>query len=75
MLLAAVPRVEMGAGAGHLPGGDGGEAAHGDMPSPLNPPTGCHFHPRCSEAIDRCRTVYPEETRLSATRIVRCHLY
>jgi peptide/nickel transport system ATP-binding protein len=72
MLLAAVPRVEMGAGAGQPPGG---EATHGDMPSPLNPPAGCHFHPRCSEATDACRTAYPEETRLSATRIVRCHLY
>jgi peptide/nickel transport system ATP-binding protein len=75
MLLAAVPRVETGAGAGLPQPGDVGKATHGDMPSPLNPPTGCHFHPRCSEATDKCRTTYPEETRLSATRIVRCHLY
>ncbi len=75
MLLAAVPRVEMGTEAGRAGEGESGQVIHSDMPSPLNPPTGCHFHPRCSEATDTCRTTYPEETRLSATRIVRCHLY
>jgi len=69
MLLAAVPRVETA--------GTSGPAAltAGDLPSPLNPPAGCHFHPRCSEAGERCRSHYPEETRLSPTRIVRCHLF
>jgi peptide/nickel transport system ATP-binding protein len=42
--------------------------------SPLNPPPGCHFHPRCSEATERCRTDYPEERWISETRVVRCHL-
>lgn len=32
----------------------------GDPPSPINPPTGCHFNPRCPFAIDRCRQVQPE---------------
>jgi peptide/nickel transport system ATP-binding protein len=67
MLLAAVPRVDA---AGHKADG----ITRGDMPSPLNPPSGCHFHPRCSEAIDRCRADYPEERRISETRVVRCHL-
>lgn len=32
----------------------------GDVPSPLNPPQGCHFHPRCSRASDQCRAKYPD---------------
>ena len=47
----------------------------GETPSPANPPGGCHFHPRCREATARCREHYPDESRLSSTRIVRCHLY
>ncbi len=47
----------------------------GDLPSPVNPPAGCHFHPRCPKAMDVCRQAYPSETRLSATRSVHCHLY
>jgi oligopeptide/dipeptide ABC transporter ATP-binding protein len=31
----------------------------GDVPSPLNPPQGCHFHPRCSQASEECRAKYP----------------
>ncbi len=46
----------------------------GDMPSPANPPRGCHFHPRCPEAVEQCREAYPEETRLSDTRTVCCFL-
>ena len=44
----------------------------GDMPSPANPPAGCHFHPRCPEALPECANAYPNPTRLSATRTVRC---
>jgi peptide/nickel transport system ATP-binding protein len=44
----------------------------GDMPSPSNPPAGCHFHPRCPEAVAECRQAYPPPTRLSETRTVRC---
>ncbi|HWQ39082.1 MAG TPA: ABC transporter ATP-binding protein [Burkholderiales bacterium] len=47
----------------------------GDLPSPLQPPTGCHFHPRCPLAMDACRRNYPEPVALSATRTVHCHLY
>ncbi|MEW5708746.1 MAG: ABC transporter ATP-binding protein [Pseudomonadota bacterium] len=47
----------------------------GDLPSPVHPPAGCHFHPRCPKAMDVCRQAYPGETRLSATRSVHCHLY
>jgi len=51
------------------------QALAGDVPSPLNPPTGCHFHPRCPRALPVCRENYPEPTQLNATHSVRCHLY
>jgi len=44
----------------------------GDMPSPANPPAGCHFHPRCPEAIDACAAEYPAERRRPDGRMVRC---
>lgn len=47
----------------------------GDPPSPINPPTGCHFHPRCPEAMDRCRQEYPAKRDVSQTHKVLCHLY
>ena len=47
----------------------------GDVPSPLNPPSGCHFHPRCPEAMDRCRNEEPKYTNLTEDHQVHCHLY
>jgi peptide/nickel transport system ATP-binding protein len=47
----------------------------GDIPSPANPPAGCHFHPRCPQASDVCRHSYPGISRLSESHAVRCHLY
>jgi len=44
----------------------------GDMPSPSQPPPGCHFHPRCPEAGPECARAYPAQTRLSDTRTVHC---
>jgi len=46
----------------------------GDLPSPSNPPRGCHFHPRCPQAIAACRELYPAQTR-QGDHSVRCHLY
>jgi peptide/nickel transport system ATP-binding protein len=46
----------------------------GDLPSPVNPPPGCHFHPRCSQAMPQCSGVEPDERRFSATQVSRCHL-
>ncbi len=63
-LLAAVPRVD-GVRAG-MP------KLVGDMPSPANPPAGCHFHPRCPLADAGCRTVYPAEIRFGASHAVHC---
>ena len=47
----------------------------GDVPSPLHPPSGCHFHPRCPEVMDRCRTEEPKYTQLADGHTVHCHLY
>jgi peptide/nickel transport system ATP-binding protein len=47
----------------------------GDMPSPLNPPSGCHFHPRCPEVMPECRETYPPTSRFSGTHSAHCHLY
>lgn len=46
----------------------------GEIPSPLNPPPGCHFHPRCPMAGPRCSREVPKRTVLSEGRVVACHL-
>ncbi len=46
----------------------------GETPSPANPPSGCHFHPRCPHAMDVCRSRYPEAVDVTATQRVSCHL-
>jgi peptide/nickel transport system ATP-binding protein len=46
----------------------------GELPSPLSPPKGCHFHPRCPIAVDRCRNVRPPLVRTADGRDVACHL-
>jgi peptide/nickel transport system ATP-binding protein len=47
----------------------------GDLPSPVNPPAGCHFHPRCPAAFAPCPVAYPDRSRISPTHETRCHLY
>jgi peptide/nickel transport system ATP-binding protein len=47
----------------------------GEIPSPANPPKGCHFHPRCPRRVAACQTDYPEQVTLSSTHQVNCHLY
>ena len=46
----------------------------GEVPSPLNPPSGCHFHPRCPHAMPRCAQEMPPLARVEG-RMVACHLY
>ena len=46
----------------------------GEVPSPVNPPSGCSFHPRCPLAIGRCKEEEPRLNRLSDGRLVACHV-
>jgi len=47
----------------------------GDLPSPVHPPQGCHFHPRCGAAMPRCNSEFPDARSFSASHAARCHLY
>jgi len=47
----------------------------GDLPSPVNPPAGCYFHPRCPAVFAPCREAYPDSTRLAGTHTAACHLH
>ena len=46
----------------------------GETPSPARPPAGCHFHPRCPQAMERCRSEYPPEHAIAPGHVVRCFL-
>jgi oligopeptide transport system ATP-binding protein len=65
-LLAAVPAARPGRPRRRV-------AVQGEIPSPMNPPAGCAFHPRCPLATDRCRNERPT-LRHVADRDVACHL-
>ena len=65
-LLAAVPTIE---------GPREVLRAAGDLPSPVSPPSGCHFHPRCPHAWEKCGAEYPPDFELSETSGVKCWLY
>jgi len=67
-LLSAVPTLDKASGREVI-------RLQGDIPSPINPPKGCHFHPRCPHVMPQCRETYPGATPLSDTRTVKCYLY
>jgi len=67
-LLSAVPVIERSATREII-------RLNGDIPSPADPPPGCHFEPRCPKAMPECRGAYPAETTLSPNHWVRCFLY
>jgi peptide/nickel transport system ATP-binding protein len=50
-------------------------AIQGEIPSPINPPSGCHFHPRCPHASERCRNEVPPLVQVAPGRVVACHLH
>jgi peptide/nickel transport system ATP-binding protein len=66
-LLSAVPRID-GANRERI-------RLEGDLPSPANPPQGCHFSPRCAHATEQCRAHYPPPTSHSPTHSVSCFLH
>ena len=47
----------------------------GEIPSPLNPPSGCVFHPRCPMATEICKQAIPENKEARPGHFVKCHLY
>lgn len=66
-LLSASPRTAPGAATQRI-------VLQGDVPSPINPPQGCAFHPRCREAEDICRTLRPELREIQSGHQVACHM-
>jgi peptide/nickel transport system ATP-binding protein len=50
------------------------EPIRGEIPSPIDPPPGCHFHPRCPFAMARCRTEQPALKEIAPGRLSACHL-
>jgi oligopeptide/dipeptide ABC transporter ATP-binding protein len=67
-LLSAVPVPDPGATHAR-------QILQGDIPSPLNPPAGCHFHPRCPDCIAVCRTDTPHLVAVGPTRRASCHVH
>jgi oligopeptide/dipeptide ABC transporter ATP-binding protein len=47
----------------------------GEVPSPINPPSGCRFHPRCPYAKPECSQVVPVEKEITSGHMIACHLY
>ena len=68
-LLSSAPRLRPEGGITT----DMSEAEQTEIPSPLAPPSGCHFHPRCALATDRCRSEVPEWRSLARDHMVLCH--
>ena len=67
-LLSAVPKMDPQTGIEKI-------RLEGDVPSPINRPSGCHFHPRCPEVMTVCKGEYPDETDFTQTHSCRCYLY
>ena len=65
-LLAEVPRLDQRKRTFH--------PMKGEIPSPINPPSGCYFHPRCPNVFDKCRKEVPTLKEISPGRLSACHL-
>ena len=68
-LIAAVPKAEAGGKARRK------TVLRGDVPSPINPPSGCRFHTRCPKVMERCRSQPPVMREAKPDQWVACHLY
>ena len=68
-LLSSAPRLRHESGIAD----DIDDTEPAEIPSPLAPPSGCHFHPRCALATDRCRSEVPEWRSLKGDHMVLCH--
>ena len=66
-LLSAVPMIERSARREVI-------RLKGEPPSPVNPPSGCHFHPRCPSAMPQCAQQYPDARAAGEDHTVCCHL-
>ena len=66
-LLAEVPRIDAQKRRFHV--------VKGEIPSPLHPPPGCHFHPRCPHAFARCSVEIPRLQEVAAGQWAACHLH
>ncbi len=58
-----------------LPGKKGRIFLKGEVPSPINPPSGCRFHARCPKRFDKCVSLEPELKDMGKGHFVMCHLY
>jgi peptide/nickel transport system ATP-binding protein len=67
-LLSAIPKIDPTTGGEKI-------RLAGDIPSPSNPPVGCHFHPRCPHVMPHCREQYPPTLPLSESHSTSCFLY
>ena len=67
-LLSAVPKMDPQTGVEKI-------QLEGDVPSPINRPAGCFFHPRCPEVMPMCKDTYPGETNFTQTHSCNCYLY
>ena len=65
-LLAEIPRIDLRKRRF--------QPVKGEIPSPLDPPGGCHFHPRCPHAMDRCRKERPALKAIGDGHLSACHL-
>ena len=67
-LLSAIPQVDEEAQTERI-------HLEGEVPSPSNPPSGCHFHTRCPRACERCSREVPALREIGEGHFVACHLY
>ena len=70
LLLEAIPTTDRALEKQRLP-----QILRGEVPSPLDPPSGCTFHPRCPQAMPICSTRAPSPVRLNDGRTIACHLH